>query len=411
MTVPGKRLRWTLCTMLFLATTLNYLDRQTLSVLAPQLQTELQLDNRQLGMLFSAFYWSYTLGQFAVGLALDRYSLRWLYGGGVLAWSMVSAATGLSTGFAMLFGFRVLLGLMESGNWPGALRIISRVMPPEERALGNGLFTSGTSVGALVAPAVILGLAAWQGWRTAFVAVGSLGLFWFALWVPVSARIHFGEASARGVTPRTAWGEIFRLRAFWLLFVITSLINPCLYFFLNWTPSFLAQSYGIRDAATLAKILTAVFLGLDLGYLFCGVIVLYLKKRGVSLPAARRAVCAVATLLLSPALLLAQRPELAVMIGALIVCNFACGLWISIYLTLAQEVSERHLSTAAGLLGGSGSLFGALAMTGVGAVTASTGSYAIPFLTVPAAAAVATWAAWRVTARERTAFESKTWTL
>ena len=403
MIAPGKGLRWTLCSMLFLATTLNYLDRQTLSVLAPQLQTELQLDNLQLGYLFSAFYWSYTVGQFAAGLAMDRYSLRWLYGGGVVAWSLVSALTGLSTGFAMLFGFRVLLGLMESGNWPGALRIVSRVMPPAERALGNGLFTSGTSVGTLVAPALILGVAAWYGWRAAFVAVGALGLLWFAAWVPVSARIPFGEASARGVAPMTAWREILRLRSFWLALVITSLMNPCLYFFVNWTPSYLAQSYGIRDAATLAKILTAVFLGLDLGYLLCGVMVLVLIRRGLTQASARRAVCVLATLLLTPAFLLAQRPETAVMIGALIVCNFACGVWIAMYLTLAQEVSEQHLSTAAGLLGGSGSLFGALAMSGVGAVTASTSSYAIPFLAVPIAGAVATWAAWRVTSNERIA--------
>ena len=199
-----------------------------------------------------------------------------------------------------------------------------------------------------------------------------------------------------------AWREIFKLRAFWLVFIITSLMNPCLYFFVNWTPSFLSQTYGIRDAATLAKVLTAVFLGLDLGYLLCGVMVLLLTRRGVTLPWARRAVCALATLLLTPAIVLAQRPELPVMIGALIVCNFACGLWIAMYLTLAQEVSERHLSTAAGLLGGSGSLFGALAMSGVGAVTASTSSYAIPFLAVPIAAAFATWAAWRVTSNVRT---------
>jgi len=121
------------------------------------------------------------------------------------------------------------------------------------------------------------------------------------------------------------------------------------------------------------------------------------------LATARRAVCVLATVLLAPAFLLAQRPEQAWMIGSLIVCNFACGIWISMYLTLAQGVSDRHLSTAAGLLGGSGSLFGALAMSGVGAITASTGSYAIPFLAVPAAAVVATWAAWKVIGYERTA--------
>lgn len=402
-TRPGKGLRWSLCGLLFLATTLNYLDRQTLSVLAPQLQVELRMDNNQLGLLFSAFYWSYTLGQFAAGLALDRYSLRWLYGGSVLAWSAVSALTGLAPGFAALLAFRMLLGLVESGNWPGALRIVSRVMPEEERALANGVFTSGTSVGALIAPAAILGLAALYGWRWAFAAVGAVGLVWFAVWVPVSGRIAFGVSTAHGVAPWPVWRELLGMRRFWLVFTITSLLNPCLYYFLNWTPSFLAQSYGIREPGMLARILTAVFLGLDLGYLLCGAIVLLLIRRGCSTRAARRAVCAAATVMLFPCLLLAQRPDTTVMIACLILCNFACGMWIAIYLTFAQEVSAVHVATTAGLLGGSGSLFGALAMTGVGAVTAATGSYAIPFLVVPAAASVAMAAAWRVTAYERSA--------
>ena len=136
--------KWGLCQLLFLATTLNYLDRQTLSILAPTLQDEMHLDNKALGWLFSIFYYSYTFSQFAVGMLLDRSHLRWAFGLAVLAWSVVSALTGLAQGFVGLLICRFLLGVAESPNWPAALRIVARALPPEDRTLGNGIFTSGT---------------------------------------------------------------------------------------------------------------------------------------------------------------------------------------------------------------------------------------------------------------------------
>src|SRR5262249_21362386 len=150
--------KWRLCTLLFLATTLNYLDRQTVSILAPTLQNQLHVDNADLGWLFAIFYYSYTFSQFAVGPLMDRFHLRWTFGLAVLLWSAVSAATGLVSGFVGLIVFRLLLGITESANWPGATRITSRIFEPAQRSLANGFFTSGTSVGALVAPPIIFAL-------------------------------------------------------------------------------------------------------------------------------------------------------------------------------------------------------------------------------------------------------------
>ena len=150
--------KWGLCVFLFLATTLNYLDRQVMGILAPILQKEMRLGNEDLGWLFSVFYYSYTFSQFAVGLFLDRSNLRWTYGLAVITWSVVAALTGLASGFGVLLIFRLLLGVAESANWPGALRIVARALPPGERALGSGIFTSGTSIGALIAPGLVLGI-------------------------------------------------------------------------------------------------------------------------------------------------------------------------------------------------------------------------------------------------------------
>src|SRR6185437_9297825 len=136
-------LKWRLCGLLFLATTLNYLDRQTVSILAPTLQRDLHMDNAALGWLFAAFYYAYTFAQVAAGPILDRVRLRWAFGAAVLVWSIVSAMTGLVTSFTELLVFRLLLGIAEAANWPGATRITAGALEPRERALGNGLFTSG----------------------------------------------------------------------------------------------------------------------------------------------------------------------------------------------------------------------------------------------------------------------------
>ena len=139
--------QWQLCIMLFLATTLNYLDRQTLSILAPSLQKEMHLDNEALGWLFAIFYYAYTFSQMVVGPILDRVNLRWAFAIAVSLWSFVSGLTGLANGFVALLIFRLSLGVVESANWPGGLRLVARLLEPKERALGNGIFTSGTSVG------------------------------------------------------------------------------------------------------------------------------------------------------------------------------------------------------------------------------------------------------------------------
>src|SRR5262249_50058006 len=114
---------------------------------------------------------------------LDRSHLRWAFGGVVLAWSAVSSLTGLASGFASLIVFRLLLGITEAANWPAAIRIVARALEPRERALGNGIFTSGTSIGALIAPGLILAISAALGWRWAFVLLGAAGAVWFLAWM------------------------------------------------------------------------------------------------------------------------------------------------------------------------------------------------------------------------------------
>ncbi len=391
-------MKWSLCILLFLATTLNYLDRQTLAILAPAIREEFHLDNESLGILFSVFYYAYTLAQFAIGRVLDRTNLRWAYGFAVLAWSLVAASTSLAVGFASLVAFRLLLGVAESPNWPAAMRIVAVTLKPHERSLGNGIFTSGTSIGALIAPAIILGVSSLFGWRAAFAAVGSTGLIWFAVWVVATRKFECPPAAPSKAS--ADYRAILSSPQFWRVLAVSCLINPCLYFNLNWLPTYFSQRFAVTSAKQMTGILTLIYIGLDLGYLLCGVSALLLVRLGLTVQSARRAAFLLATLLLGLSAMVPLANSIATASWLLAVVNIGAGMWICMYLTMAQEVSPGQVSTAAGLLGGSGSLAGAFAMWGVGWITKETGGFAVPLTAIALAGLLAAAAGWTVTKPE-----------
>jgi ACS family hexuronate transporter-like MFS transporter len=357
-----------------------------LSLLAPMMRDELNLNNEKLGLLFSFFYYAYMLSQFVVGGLIDRRNLRWSYGGAVLLWSLVGLMTAFTTGFVSLAMFRILLGITEAPNWPGALKIVSRALPERERPMGNGIFTSGQSVGALLAPLLILTVAQAAGWRMGFAAVGLLGVVWFGAWVWYTTRPEFATIwpprPAGGVV--ASYGAILRSKAFWCVVVITSTVNPILYFNVNWLPTYFNQQRGMAAGSDEMKwILTAIFLALDLGYIAFGL---------ACMRVSRTLVFSVATVLVAFASgvpLVTSRTEL---IALLAISNFGLGMWMAMYLTFTQEISKESVSTAMGLLGGTGSLAGAIVMWLVGVITERTHSFDLPLYAIAGAIAL-TWLA------------------
>jgi MFS transporter, ACS family, hexuronate transporter len=397
------RTKLTLIVILALATILNYLDRQALSILAPTLQREMRIDNAHLGWLFAIFYYSYTLLQFAVGPVLDRFNLRWCFAIAVLAWSLVSGLTGVATGFISLMVFRFFLGVTEAPNWPAGLRTIARTLPPEERTLGSGIFESGAALGAVLAPAAIFALLGRFGWRSAFFSIGFLGFLWAPIWLYVTrgrnlAQVWVGARSeARGIRALLSiYREFIHSRQFWWVLVVAVTVNPCFYFTVNWLPTYFVQARGLVPGVQLGEMLTVIYLSLDVGNIGGGACTLWLT-RYFSVETARRIIFMTATILVSLCAIVPfiARPWSAV--AALVGVNLGLGTWTSMYLTMAQEVSSTHVSTAAGTLSGFGSLVGALAMWAVGDVTESIGGFTIPMMTVTGAIALAAVAGWAAT--------------
>lgn len=278
---PIPPIAWAVAGLLFLATVLNYMDRQTLSMAAPLVQKELHLDNSRLGLLASAFFFTYGAMMGVTGWILDRVSIRWGYAACVLVWSMAGALTGASSNFSQLFGCRLLLGVGEAANWPAALRVVSRILPPEKRSFGNGLFNSGASVGAVITPPLMVYLSMRSGWRSAFVVIGTLGFLWVIGWLVTthwmpSIEEQRGQADvSKPASPESAytlstWGEILRSGRFWGLIVASITYNPCYYFYSTWLPTYFVQQRGVPFGTELGRLMMIPYVGFGIGSMVGG---------------------------------------------------------------------------------------------------------------------------------------------
>jgi ACS family hexuronate transporter-like MFS transporter len=170
---------------MFASTVLNYMDRQAMSLVAPLIKDEFRLSNKSFGWVLAAFGMSYAFFQVPAGYLVDRWDVRRTYAGAVAWWSLAGIMAAFSPSLGVLLAMRALLGVGESFNWPCALRVTSQILPPADRALGNGIFNSGAAIGAVLTPLLVPAIAAAFGWRIAFVVVGALGFVWVGLWLTV----------------------------------------------------------------------------------------------------------------------------------------------------------------------------------------------------------------------------------
>ncbi len=184
MTPAASGWAWGLCWLMFASTVLNYMDRQTVSLLREPIGAAFAITaEADFGWVLAAFYLTYALFQVPAGYLVDRWDLRWSYAAAVAWWSLAAAATAVAPTLGVLIACRILLGVGESFNWPCALRVTARVLPPSDRSLGNGIFNSGAALGAVVTPVVVTVLTRQFGWRAPFVVIGAAGLVWVVAWL------------------------------------------------------------------------------------------------------------------------------------------------------------------------------------------------------------------------------------
>jgi predicted MFS family arabinose efflux permease len=393
--------------MLLLASAINYMDRQTLANSAVRISTQFKLNQEQYGNIEMVFGWAFAVGSLAFGVLADRVAIRWLYPAVLVLWSGAGIATGSVHSYGGLLVCRGMLGLFEAGHWPCAIRTTRQLLEPEDRALGNSVLQSGTSIGAVITPLVMSRLltAEISSWRYAFQLVGLIGIVWVVGWF---ALVRGRELSAPGVQQKgdraSGWGALLGRRMLVVLFMIAC-INTSWQLLRAWLPKFLQEGRGYTEHDTLY--FTAVFyMVTDVGCILAGAAVLWLHRRGLSVHGARLLTflaCAAAAALATAAAVL---PHGWPMLGVLLVVGAGALGVFPVYHAFTQDISGEHQGMVTGLAGVAGWAVSAPAQTLFGRRIDQTGSFDLGLAAagwLPVLAFVAVWALWgRRTADEAT---------
>jgi ACS family hexuronate transporter-like MFS transporter len=364
-----RGLRWYVAGLLCLAASLNYLDRQTLSVLAQTIQDELHLTTVQYSQITSAFLVSYTIMYAVSGRLVDFLGTRRSFLLFVSGWSLANILHVFARSTLQFSFFRFLLGATESGNFPAGVKVVTEWFPLRERALAVGIFNSGTAIGAALAAPVVSGVALLWGWRSAFVAGGVLGLVWLVLWLllyrlprdhpwlsPEELSLIEEGVPPPAVRPRVSIRRLLATREAWGCILARMLTDPISYFFIFWTPKYLQQERGF-DLAAIGRYSWIPFVAAAIGNLAGGAVPGALIRRGWTLNRARKSVMLAASCLMPVCFLMITRVSNPALAVALIsVAMFCHAAWAN--MTLPAEVFPNHV--VGSVSGFAGSLGGAL---------------------------------------------------
>jgi MFS transporter, ACS family, hexuronate transporter len=383
--------RWTICALLFAATTINYMDRQVLGVLAPTLSRDLGWSEAQYGDIVSWFSLAYAFGFLGMGRLLDRIGVRRGFALAIVAWSLAAighAFARTATGFSVA---RAALGLGESGNFPGAIKSVAEWFPKQERALATGIFNAGSNIGAILTPLLVPWVALTWGWQWAFIAIGSLGFIWLAFWLLVyreperhpklSAReLAYIRSDPVEPSEHVAWLPLLRHRQTWAFIIGKFLTDPIWWFYLYWLPKFLDAEYGIRLAQVALPLIT-IYLVADVGSVGGGWLSSALIRRGWSVNAGRKTAMLIAALLIVPTMLAPRAGSLWVAVAIVSVAAAAHQWWsANIFTTASDMFPRRAVASIVGLGGFGGAMGGMLFQRATGRILDATGNdYSIIF--------------------------------
>jgi ACS family hexuronate transporter-like MFS transporter len=384
--------RWTVLALLFTATTINYLDRQVLGILAPTLGRELGWSEVDYGHIVSWFSFAYGFGLLLTGRIFDWIGTRLAYSWSVIVWSLACmghAVVSTVSGFSLA---RLALGLGEAGNFPGAVKTVAEWFPKKERAFATGVFNAGTNVGVVIAPIIVPWITVTWGWRWAFIATGAVGFVWLAAWLrlyrDVNAHPHVSAAETAhirsdGPEPavKMAWSSLIRYPQTWAFIVGKSFTDPVWFFYLFWLPKFLDADFGVRLSA-LAAPLVVIYVVADFGSVGGGWLSSRLIARGWSVNAARKTTLLLAALAIVPT---AFAPTVGGMWAAVALVSVAAAAhqwWSCNLFTLVSDMFPRSaVASVVGIGGFMGAMSSMAFQRSTGVLLEATGgNYAPIFL-------------------------------
>ena len=402
--------RWVICLLLFLAATINYIDRQVIGLLKPTLQQQYGWSEIDYADIVFSFQLAYAIGLLLAGRFIDRVGTRVGFTIAVLVWSIAAmahaeaatygpAAAAVLGMFGLAYapsvaGFiaaRFALGIGEAGNFPAAIRAVAEWFPIKERAFATGLFNSGTNIGAVVAPLLVPWITVTYGWYWAFIATGAIGFVWIALWLPLFGqperhpRVSAAELAHIRSEPsppavRVPLRAILPHRQTWAFAIGKFLTDPIWWLYLFWVPDFLNRNHGLNLLA-VGPPLVAIYLIADVGSIGGGWLSSALLKRGWSLNAARKTAMLVSACAVIPIVFASMATSLWVAVGLVALAAAAHQGWSANIFTLASDMFPRHaVGTVVGFGGMAGAFGGMLIAKLTGYLLETTGSYLPVFL-------------------------------
>lgn len=379
MTRPIRNLRWYIGGLLFLSTVINYIDRQTLSVLAPYLKTEYQWTNTDFAWILISFRVAYSVGQTLAGRAIDRLGTRDGLSLSVLWYSVAAVATSLATGLRSFCGFRFALGLGEAGNWPGATKAVSEWFPRRESGWAVALFDSGSSIGGALAPWIVLTTYhAFSSWRPAFVLTGLLGFVWLLLFrwfyrrpeehprlsAEERAYIFSDRPAVEAGAPaqadvRLPYRVLLRLPQTWGYIISKTFTDPVWFFITDWFAIYLVAK-GFKLEESLMGFWVP-FIAADLGNFFGGGLSSHLIKRGWSVGAARKAIAVIGGIGMTLLIPTVWATSFTTLVTCFAISTFAYAAFSTIILNLPADLYPTGSVASVSGLGGTGAGIGTIA--------------------------------------------------
>jgi len=362
---PLTTYRWSIVGLLFFASTINYLDRQTLSVVAPQLKHDFNLTNSQFADIVSAFFVAYAIMYTLSGKVMDAIGTRLGMALSIAWWSVAAALHSVARGFDSLRLYRFMLGVGEPGMFPAAVKTVRESFPEKQRALAIGIFNSGTSIGALIAPPVVTFLMLKYSWRLAFLATGSLGFLWVIAWLVLTGigkRRGFVASAqqaerAASLRPKVRWVEILQHRQVWGILAGRTFADPAWYFYLTWLPLYLHDVRHVSLAAIGYYFALLPAVTGDVGNVVGGWLSGFLMRSGRGVIQARQ-LAMLATVIAMPVIYFGTRVDSTwVVVGAISLATMMHQSWSANITTLPADVCpEAVVGSVAGLAGTAGSL-------------------------------------------------------
>jgi ACS family hexuronate transporter-like MFS transporter len=387
------RYRWVICALLFFATTINYIDRQVLGILAPTLQKDIGWNEAQYGAIVSWFTFAYALGYLGAGRLMDRIGTRVGFSLFVILWSISAMAHSLARSVMGFSIARFALGIGESGNFPASIKTVAEWFPTRERAFATGIFNAGSNIGAIVTPLVVPAIALKWGWQAAFIATGLLGFIWLAFWIPIYRRpaehprcskdeLAYIQSDAPATGASVKWTSLLKRRETWAFAIGKFMTDPIWWFYLFWLPKFLDSRYDIK-LAQIAAPLIVIYLLADVGSVGGGWLSGAFMKRGWTVNAARKVTMLIAALLIVPT---AFAPTMNGLWASVLIVGLAAAAhqwWSANIFTLSSDMfPPEAVGTVVGIGGFAGAMGGVLFQRATGLVLNSNGHNYVPIFII-----------------------------